>query len=66
MFQDISNKKNSNPTKLQRNDIDLFSILYDIKKNESKCYKSLSELFTQNKISIEIILSLLGFKFMYA
>lgn len=32
MFQDISNKKNSNPTKLQRNDIDLFSILYDIKK----------------------------------
>lgn len=60
MFQNISKQKISIPIKTQHNDIDLFSILYDIKLNVSKCYMTLNQLSTQNKISIEIILSLLG------
>lgn len=60
MFQIISFAKTDNSIKMQRNDIDLFSILYDISKNESKCNNRSHRLIALFKISIGKILSLLG------
>ncbi|BCZ57251.1 hypothetical protein SL267_18680 [Serratia marcescens] len=60
MFQIISFAKTDNSIKMQRNDIDLFSILYDISENESKCNNRSHHLIALFKISIGKILSLLG------
>jgi hypothetical protein len=60
MFQIISITKSSDPIKTQRNDIDLFSILYDIGKNENKCNNPRHHLITMRKTPIGKILSLLG------
>ncbi|GAB6014430.1 MAG: hypothetical protein Lm2023SU_07820 [Serratia ureilytica] len=60
MFQIISFTKTDNSIKMQRNDIDLFSILYDISENESKCNNRSHRLIALFKISIGKILSLLG------
>lgn len=60
MFQIISPTKTDKPIKTQRNDIDLFSILYDISANEKKCNNRLSRLIALFKTPIGKILSLLG------
>ncbi|GJK50876.1 hypothetical protein TUM17560_32530 [Serratia marcescens] len=60
MFQIISITKTGDPIKSQRNDIDLFSILYDISTNEKKCNSRPSRLIALFKTPIGKILSLLG------
>lgn len=60
MFQIISTEKTGDPIKTQRNDIDLFSILYDISRNEKKCNNGHHNLIALFKTSIGKILSLLG------
>jgi len=60
MFQIISTEKTGDPIKTQHNDIDLFSILYDISGNEKKCNSDSRNLITSFKTSIGKILSLLG------